>query len=146
MLSGPCSENCDSHQPPSLCTSTINHLWRFIWSKRQNNKWRKVKGGEHKSEWVWSKWAIFMTPGEKKKRRNYKNRGRRKTVWGERRSRAALLPVQHVNSMPVRKQGSKNQGLAKQMRTNLRDFSRDRDQDKALRSRITHRTADDHWF
>lgn len=56
----------------------------------------------------------------------------------------ALQPVQHVNGMPVQDPGSKNQGLAKQMRTNLRDFSRDRDQDKDLRSRITHRTTDYH--
>lgn len=56
----------------------------------------------------------------------------------------ALQPTQHVNVMPVQDQGSENQGLAKQMRTNLRDFSRDREQDKDLRSRITHRTTDYH--
>lgn len=56
----------------------------------------------------------------------------------------ALRPVQHVNGMPVQDQGSKNQGLVKQMRTNLRDFSRDTDQDKDLRSRITQRTTDYH--
>ncbi len=53
--------------------------------------------------------------------------------------------------MPVQEQGSKKkkkkkkkQGLAKQMRPNLRDFSRDGNGDQDLRFRITHRTTDYH--
>jgi len=49
-----------------------------------------------------------------------------------------------MGSLP--KVASKNQGLAKQMRSNLRDFSRDGAQDKDQKARITHRTTDYHQF
>lgn len=75
------------------------------------------------------------------KKKSPKSQGR-KTILGK--WLKALLHIQHINGMPVLDQGSLKKGLLKQMGTNLKDFSRDVDQDKDLRFRITERTTDYH--